>query len=67
MAGITKIAVDIILIAILVGGVGYSIFFATNTTGWDASTVLTWGFIGVIVAAALIINLLKDAGVKVQM
>jgi len=64
---VAKIAVDIILIAILVGGVGYSIFFATNTSSWDTSTTLTWGFISVIAAAGLIIQLLKDVGVKTQM
>lgn len=65
--GITKLAVDIIIIAILVGGVAYSILFTVNTSAWDAQTVLVWGFLGVVTAAGLIINLLKDAGIKVQM
>ena len=65
--GITKLAVDIIIIAILVGGVTYSILFTVNTSSWDAQTVLVWGFLGVVTAAGLIINLLKDAGIKVNM
>lgn len=64
---VAKIAVDLILIAILVGGVGYSIFFSTNTTGYDASTLLVWGFIGVVAAAGIILQLLKDVGVKIEM
>ncbi len=65
--GIAKIAVDLILIAILVGGVGYSIFFQTNTSRYDATTLLVWGFIGVIVAAGIILQLLKDVGVNIKM
>ncbi len=64
---IAKIAVDLILIAILVGGVAYRILFTTNQSGWDASTILIWGFLAVVGAAALIIQLLKDAGVKIQL
>ena len=64
---VVKLAVDIILIAILVGGVGYSIYFATNTTLYDTTTKLVWGFIAVIVAAGLILQLLKDVGVKIQL
>jgi len=64
---VAKIAVDLILIAILVGGVGYSIFFQTNTSAWDASTVLVWGFIAIVAAAGIILQLLKDVGVKINM
>ena len=64
---VVKLAVDIILIAILVGGVGFSIFFATNTSTYDATTLLVWGFVAVIVAAGLILQLLKDVGVNIKM
>ena len=64
---VVKLAVDIILIAILVGGVGFSIFFATNTTSYDATTLLVWGFIAVIVAAGLILQLLKDVGINIKL
>ena len=64
---VAKIALDLILIAILVGGVGYSIFFQTNTSAWDASTVLVWGFIAIVAAAGIILQLLKDVGVKINM
>ena len=64
---VVKLAVDIILIAILVGGVGYSIFFATNTSAYDATTLLVWGFISVIVAAGLILQLLKDVGINIKL
>jgi len=64
---VAKIAVDLILIAILVGGVGYSIFFQTNTSTWDASTILVWGFIAIVAAAGIILQLLKDVGVKINM
>lgn len=64
---VTKIAVDIILIAILVGGVGFNVFFATNTTTYDTTTKLVWGFISVIAAAGLILQLLKDVGINIKM
>lgn len=64
---VAKIAVDIILIAILVGGVGFSIFFATNTSTYDTTTLLVWGFIAVIAVAGIILQLLKDVGVKINM
>lgn len=64
---VAKIAVDLILIAILVGGVAYAVLFATNTSTWNTQTILVWGFIGVIGAAGLIIQLLKDVGVKINM
>lgn len=64
---VTKIAVDIILIAVLVGGVGYNIFFATNTSKWNDTTILVWSFISVIIAAGLIIKLLKDVGIRIEM
>lgn len=64
---VAKIAVDLILIAILVGGVAFAVLFATNTTTWNTQTILVWGFIGVIGAAGLILQLLKDVGVKINM
>ena len=64
---VAKIAVDIILIAILVGGVGFGVLFATNTSTWNTQTILVWGFIGIIAVAGLLIQLLKDVGVKIQM
>lgn len=65
--GVGKLAVDVIMIAILVGGVAFGILYTTNTTTWSATTVLVWGFIGVIAVAGLLIQLLKDAGVKIEM
>jgi len=65
--GVAKLAVDVILIAILVGGVAFGILFSTNTSTWDTSSILVWGFIGVITIAGLLIHLLKDAGVKIEM
>lgn len=65
--GVGKIAVDLILIAILVGGVASGIFFSTNTSAWDASSVLVWGFIFVVAVAGLIIQLLKDVGITIDM
>lgn len=62
-----KIAVDIILIAVLVGGVGLSIFFNTNTSTYDATTLLVWGFVAVIAIAGVIIQLLRDVGLKIEM
>lgn len=64
---IAKIAVDVILVAILIGGVAFSILFTTNTSTWGTTTVLIWGFIGVIVVAAVLIALLKDAGLRIDM
>ena len=64
---VAKIAVSLMLAAILVGGVAYGILFQVNQTGWDTQTVLTWGFIGVIGAAGIIIGLLKDAGLKIKL
>lgn len=64
---VAKIAVDLILIAILVGGVAYGILFTVNQSDWDTQTILIWGFLGVVGAAALILQLLKDAGVKIEL
>lgn len=64
---VVKLAVDIILIAILVGGVGFSIFFATNTSQYDTTTLLVWGFISVIVGAGIILQLLKDVGINIKL
>ena len=64
---VVKVAVDLILIAILVGGVALGILFQTNTSAWDATTVLIWGFVAVIGLAGILIGLLKSAGVKIQM
>ena len=56
-----------VIIAILLGGVAFGILFTANQTSWDAQTILVWGFIGVVAIAGAILNLLKDAGIKVQM
>ncbi len=63
---VVKVAVEILLVAIL-GGVAFTQFFATNTTTWDATTVATWGVIALVGIIALVLLLLKSAGINVNM
>ena len=63
---VVKIAVEILLVAIL-GGVAFTQFFATNTTSWNATTIATWGVIALVGIIALVITLLKSAGINVNM
>ena len=63
---VIKIAVEILLVAIL-GGVAFTQFFATNTTTWDTVTIATWGVIALVGIVALVLTLLKSAGINVNM
>ena len=63
---IAKIAVNLVLIAVLVGGVAFSMFFSVNESTWDTSTILIWGFIAVVGTLGCVIVLLKEFGVKIE-
>ena len=63
---VVKIAVEILLVAIL-GSVAFTQFFATNTTTWNATTIATWGVIALVGIIALVLRLLKSAGINVNM
>ena len=63
---VVKIAVEILLVAIL-GGVAFTQFFATNTSTWDTVTIATWGVIALVGIIALVLRLLKSAGINVNM
>lgn len=58
MANIIDIAVDF-MILILCAVLGFAIYYATDTSGWDASVITLWGllpiaFIGIGVLALVV-------------
>jgi hypothetical protein len=54
-----EIAIVLIVVAVLIGGIAFPIFFGTNTTGWGATNILVWGVIPTVAIAAVIIGLVK--------
>lgn len=55
----TELAVALIVIAILVGGIAAGIFFQANTSGWDATSKLIWPYIFPLALAALLVVILS--------
>lgn len=64
---VAKIAVSLILTAVLVGGVAMGIMAGVNTSTWGATEVIVWGFVSVIAIAGILIGLLQDAGLKIKL
>lgn len=64
--GVVKIVIEVLLVALL-AGVAFNTFFATNSSTWDAQTVLTWGIIPIVGIIGIVLNLLKSSGVSVKM
>ena len=54
----TELALALIVIAILVGGIAANIFFATSTVGWDATSKLIWPYLFPLALAALLVGIL---------
>jgi ABC-type proline/glycine betaine transport system permease subunit len=49
----------ILILAIIVGGIAFPIFFGTNTTGWGATNILVWGVVPTVSLAVVIVGLIK--------
>lgn len=59
MADMTDILVDL-LVFVLVAVIGFGIFYATNTTGWNSTVITLWGYIPlVVIAVGLIAMVVK--------
>jgi hypothetical protein len=54
----TELALALIVIAILVGGISSRIFFATCLSGWDATSLLIWPYIFPLSLAAILVGIL---------
>jgi hypothetical protein len=57
----TELAIALIVIAILVGGIAANIFFTVNystAAGWDATSRVVWPYIFPLSLAALLIGIL---------
>ena len=63
---VIKVTIEILMVAIL-GGVAFTQFFAINTSTWSATTIATWGVIALVGIIAIVITLLKSAGINVNM
>jgi hypothetical protein len=57
----TELAIALIVIAILVGGIAANIFFTVNysvAAGWDTTSRLIWPYIFPLCLAALLVGIL---------
>jgi hypothetical protein len=57
----TELAIALIVIAILVGGIAANIFFSVNysvAAGWDPTSRIVWPYIFPISLAALLVGIL---------
>ena len=56
----TELALALIVIAILIGGIASSIFFTVDPAGdgWDATSILIWPYIFPLSLAALLVGIL---------
>jgi len=57
---VVDIALGLMMATIFVR-IGFNLFFASSTAGWDANTILLWGAIPWIVLAAIFIAFLRYA------
>lgn len=55
---VTELAIALVVLAILFGGIAGGIFFQTNTTGWDATSSLVWGYIFPIALSAVLVMII---------
>lgn len=53
-----ELAVAIIIVAILFGGIAGGIFFQANTTGWDTTSKLVWPYIFPIALTAILMGII---------
>lgn len=54
-----EVGIVILILAIIVGGIAFPIFFGTNTTGWGATNILVWGVVPTVSLAVVIVGLIK--------
>jgi hypothetical protein len=47
MADMVDVLVDF-MILILSAVIGFGVYYATNTTGWDATVITLWGYIPLV-------------------
>ena len=47
MADLIDVLVDMVIL-ILSAVIGFGIFYATNTTGWDETVITLWGYIPLV-------------------
>jgi hypothetical protein len=47
MADLVDVLVDMVIL-ILSAVIGFGIFYATNTTGWNSTVVTIWGYIPLV-------------------
>lgn len=61
-----ELAVAIIIVAILFGGIAGGIFFQANTTGWDTTSKLVWPYIFPIALTAILMGIIAHmySGIK---
>lgn len=55
---VTELAIALVVLAILFGGIAGGIFFQTNTTGWDSTSQLVWGYLFPIALAAVLVMII---------
>lgn len=55
---VTELAIALVVLAILFGGIAGGIFFQTNTTGWDTTSQLVWGYLFPIALAAVLVMII---------
>ena len=53
-----------LMIGVIFVSIAFSVFFATNTTGWDVTTKAIWGYIPEIAVAVFIAALAAYAWYK---
>jgi uncharacterized protein (DUF983 family) len=63
-ASLTTIAIEIgvllLVVAIIIGKVAMPIFMGTNTSGWDATTIIIWGIVPIVAFVVIILLLLRQ-------
>lgn len=57
MASVSDVFKTILMASILLP-VGFGVFFASNTTGWDATTLLAWAVIPAIGVVAVVLKMM---------
>lgn len=57
---VISIAVAALVVAIIVP-IAFGQFFSTNTSSWDAQTILIWGIIPLVVILAIVLYFLNKA------
>ena len=51
-----------VIAVILISGVVMNVIFTTNTSTWDANTILVWGILPIVVILGLVVLALRMGG-----